>query len=191
MKDFEVKSLIKEIIVVEGKDDIAAVKKAVDAEIIAVHGFGLNKHSEELIRKAAAKRGVIILTDPDYAGEQIRKRILKIAPNAKHAYIMREEGNKNGNIGVENANEEAILKALQNAHATSENKRVEFTTKDLLENSLMGTDVSKKNREMVCSELSIGYCSARNLLNRLNNYGITREDFTRACEKIEDKNNGK
>ena len=34
--------LIKEVIVVEGRDDIAAVKKAVDAEMIAVGGFGIN-----------------------------------------------------------------------------------------------------------------------------------------------------
>ena len=34
--------MIKEVIVVEGKDDVAAVKKAVDAEMIAVGGFGIN-----------------------------------------------------------------------------------------------------------------------------------------------------
>ena len=33
---------IKEIIVVEGKDDISAVKKAVSAEVISVNGFGIN-----------------------------------------------------------------------------------------------------------------------------------------------------
>ena len=35
-------NLIKEVIVVEGRDDITAVKKAVDAEIIATSGFGIN-----------------------------------------------------------------------------------------------------------------------------------------------------
>ena len=33
------KPKIKEIIIVEGKDDIAAVKHAVDAHVIAVHGY--------------------------------------------------------------------------------------------------------------------------------------------------------
>ena len=32
--------MIKEVIVVEGRDDITAVKQAVDAEMIAVGGFG-------------------------------------------------------------------------------------------------------------------------------------------------------
>jgi len=34
--------VIKEIIVVEGKSDISAVKKAVDAEVISTSGLGIN-----------------------------------------------------------------------------------------------------------------------------------------------------
>ena len=48
--------LIKEVIVVEGKDDVAAVKKAVDAEMIDEGGFGINARviariKDELKRK--------------------------------------------------------------------------------------------------------------------------------------------
>ena len=35
--------MIKEVIVVEGRDDIAAVKRAVDAELIATSGLGLQR----------------------------------------------------------------------------------------------------------------------------------------------------
>ena len=35
--------MIKEIIVVEGRDDIQAVKNAVDAEVIATGGYGFDK----------------------------------------------------------------------------------------------------------------------------------------------------
>ncbi|MEG0134299.1 MAG: ribonuclease M5, partial [Clostridium sp.] len=34
--------MIKEVIVVEGRDDVTAVKRAVDAEVISVSGFGIN-----------------------------------------------------------------------------------------------------------------------------------------------------
>lgn len=37
---------VKEIIVVEGKDDISAVKKAVDAEVIQVNGHAIKKKIE-------------------------------------------------------------------------------------------------------------------------------------------------
>ena len=33
--------MIKEVIVVEGRDDVTAVKRAVDAELISVSGFGI------------------------------------------------------------------------------------------------------------------------------------------------------
>ena len=42
------KPQIKEIIVVEGRDDITAVKAAVDAEIVAVNGFSVGKNIEKV-----------------------------------------------------------------------------------------------------------------------------------------------
>ena len=67
--------MIKEVIVVEGKDDVSAVKKAVDAEVISVSGYGINKASMDKIKEASRRTGVIILTDPDHAGERIRRMI--------------------------------------------------------------------------------------------------------------------
>jgi ribonuclease M5 len=61
--------VIKEVIVVEGRDDIDAVKKAVDAELIATSGFGIRKETIERIKSAAARNGVIIFTDPDLQGK--------------------------------------------------------------------------------------------------------------------------
>lgn len=64
---------IKEIIVVEGRDDAAAVRRAIDADVIAIHGFGIDRETWTELELAYKKRGLIILTDPDHAGEQIRK----------------------------------------------------------------------------------------------------------------------
>ena len=66
--------LIKEVIVVEGKDDIAAVKKAVNEEMIATGVFGINDKVIARIKEAQKRKGVIVLTDPDFAGEKIRKK---------------------------------------------------------------------------------------------------------------------
>ena len=95
--------MIKEVIVVEGRDDITAVKKAVDAEIIATSGFGIYAKIIERIREAQKRKGVIVLTDPDFAGEKIRSIISKRVKGVKHAYIAQEDGLKDGDIGVENA----------------------------------------------------------------------------------------
>ena len=85
--------MIKEIIVVEGKDDISAVKRAVDAEIIATSGLGLTQETIDIIKKASENRGVIILTDPDFPGKKIRNIISSQIENCKHAFIPREKAN--------------------------------------------------------------------------------------------------
>ena len=44
--------MIKEVIVVEGRDDVTAVKRAVDAELISVSGFGINAKVRIKIKEA-------------------------------------------------------------------------------------------------------------------------------------------
>ncbi|NLB20839.1 MAG: ribonuclease M5 [Clostridium sp.] len=175
--------MIKEVIVVEGKDDICAVKKAVDAEVIAVNGYGINKATMDKIMEAEKRTGVIILTDPDFAGERIRRMISKRVPFAKHAYIMREDGNKEGNIGVENASPEVIVRALALAKAVEEERVIEFTQKDLSEFKLSGHSDSKRRRQIIGSKLGIGYGNSASFLSKLNSFKITREEFLQAIEE--------
>ena len=174
--------MIKEVIVVEGKDDISAVKKAVDAEVIAVNGYGINQDSMNKIREAAKRTGVIILTDPDHAGERIRRMIAKRVPEAKHAYIMREEGTKNGNVGVENADAESIIRALKNAKAVVEEKILLFSTRDMVYFKLSGAKDSKLRRQIMGKALGVGYGNTSSFLSRLNSFKITKEEFEKAIE---------
>ncbi len=178
--------MIKEIIVVEGKDDIAAVKSAVDAEVIATGGFGYDKKFIENLKRMSEKRGIIILTDPDYAGEKIRKDLTKHIKNCKHAFIKQGKALKKGNIGVENATKEDIQEAILKARPEILKKREEFTKKDLIDLGLVGGENSSKRRELLGELLGIGYCNAKQFLNRLNNFGITREELIRALERIEE-----
>ena len=181
-RNFEGDKMIKEVIVVEGKDDIAAVKKAVDAEVIAVNGYGINQDSMNKIREAAKRTGVIILTDPDHAGERIRRMIAKRVPDAKHAYIMREEGTKNGNVGVENADEESIIRALENAKAVVEEKILLFSTRDMVYFKLSGAKDSKLRRQIMGKVLGIGYGNSSSFLSRLNSFKVSKEEFEKAIE---------
>lgn len=178
-------TLIKEVIVVEGRDDVDAVKKALDAEIIAVGGFGINAKVIDRIKEAQKRKGVIVLTDPDFAGEKIRRIISKRVEGIKHAYISKEDGLKDGDIGVENACPEVILKALETAKITVEEKRNFFTMQDMFYFKLTNDSTSKVRRSMFGKILGIGYCNTAQMISRLNNYGITKEEFTDAIEKIE------
>lgn len=176
--------MIKEVIVVEGRDDITAVKRAVDAEVIAVGGFGINAKIIERIKEAHKRQGVIVLTDPDFAGEKIRKIISKRIPDVKHAYISKVEGLKDGDIGVENASPKAIVSALKEAKCEVKNKREAFTIGDMIYFGLSGKEDSKEKRQQLGKILRIGYGNANQFLTRLNNYGVTKEEFIKALEKI-------
>ncbi|WP_373899240.1 ribonuclease M5 [Haloimpatiens sp. FM7315] len=177
--------MIKEVIVVEGRDDITAVKKAVDAEVIAVGGFGINKKVIDKIKEAQKRKGVIVFTDPDFAGEKIRRIIIKRVPGVKHAYISREEGTKDDDIGVENASVESIRRALENAKCKLTEKREEFTSRDMIYFKLSGHNDSKERREMLGKELGIGYGNASQFLSRLNSFGITKEEFIKGIKRID------
>lgn len=176
--------MIKEVIVVEGRDDITAVKKAVDAEIIAVGGFGINAKVIDKIQEAQKRQGVIVFTDPDFAGEKIRKIITKRVKGVKHAYIAQEDGTKNGDIGVENASPEVILKALNNAKCKIKDKSYEFTMEDMIYFKLNGSNDSRQRRHKLGKELGIGYGNARQFLSRLNNFGISKEEFIDSLKKL-------
>ncbi|MGA3882460.1 toprim domain-containing protein, partial [Bacillus pumilus] len=63
---------INEIIVVEGRDDNARLKMAVDADTIETNGSAIGDTVIQKVRLAQETRGVIILTDPNLHGEKIR-----------------------------------------------------------------------------------------------------------------------
>ena len=177
--------MIKEIIVVEGRDDVTAVKRAVDAELITTGGFGFPKGVMDRIKSAQKRRGVIIFTDPDFAGEKIRKKIAQAVPGCKHAFLPREEAKKDGDIGIENASPESIRRALEKVRTESIEKRNEFAQVDLIRNNLIGNEDASYRRDKIGQILGIGYGNAKQFLSRLNNYGVTREEFIEAVKSID------
>ena len=179
--------MIKEVIVVEGKDDITAVKAALDAEVIATGGFFYGKKLIDTLKNIGDKRGIIIFTDPDYAGEQIRRDLSKEIKNCKHAFLPQGKALKKGDIGVENANKEDIIEAISKARPITIKESREFTKIELLQLGLTSGENSKSKREKLGEILGIGYSNSKQFLNRLNNFGVTREEFEKALERIVDK----
>ncbi|MCG8540649.1 MAG: ribonuclease M5 [Clostridia bacterium] len=176
--------MIKEVIVVEGRDDVNAVKRAVDAEIIITHGFGITKDTLKRIKFANERKGIIIFTDPDFAGESIRKTIAREIKGCKHAFLPREKAIKDGDIGIENATPDSIREALSKVRSQVSQRREEFKKIDLIINDLEGSYNASKRRDVLGRILGIGYGNSKQFLNRLNNYGVTREEFENALKKL-------
>lgn len=176
--------ILKEVIVVEGRDDTAAIKRALDADTIETHGFGINRATWELIEKAYNERGIIIFTDPDFSGNEIRRKLKEKFPDAKEAFLTKADATKSGDIGIENAEPKAILTALSKVKVTYREKRSEFTASELARDGLGGGTGSKKRREDMGKILGIGYGNTAAFADRLNRYGITREEYNEALRTI-------
>ena len=180
---------IKEIIVVEGRDDTAAIKRSVDALTIETHGYGIRQETWDLIARAYETNGIIVFTDPDHAGEQIRRRIMERFPDAGEAFLDRASAEKDGDIGIENAAPESIRQALAKAHRAKADEAAEFTAEDLFRFGLIGADDSAERRKYIGKALGIGYANGKTFMARLNRFGITREQVDELTRIFNDKRN--
>ena len=176
---------INEIIVVEGRDDVTAIKRVVDAHIIALNGFSaLSKKTINKIVELSKDNDLILFTDPDFAGKKIRNTLKRYIPNIKHAFVSQKDAIKNDNIGVENASDEVILEALKNIITANQNVEDRFNISDLIDNGFVSGSNAKERRVMLGDILKIGYYNAKQLLKALNSFNISREEFEKAVKKM-------
>ena len=177
--------MIKEVLVVEGKMDVVAIDKAVEADCIITEGFNLKPQALDSIAKAYQKRGMIFMTDQDSEGERIRRFLTKRFPEAKHAFIPKEDATANNDIGIEQASPEAIRTALAKVRTMDWEPTNNFTGADLLRAGISGSPAASEKRAKLGAVLGIGYANAKTFLQRLNHYGITRQEFQQAVAELE------
>lgn len=114
---------VNEVVLVEGKYDKIKLDSLLDATIVTTDGFGIFKEKEKvaLLRRLAAERRLIVVTDSDGAGLVIRNYITSILPKSQvsHLYIPQIKGkerrkatpSKEGTLGVEGM-EADLLRSL-------------------------------------------------------------------------------
>ena len=181
--------MIKEVLVVEGKMDVVAIDKAVEADCIMTEGFNLKSQALKNIEQAYKKRGIIIMTDPDMAGERIRTYLTRRFPEAKHAFVPVDEATDHDDIGIEQAKPEAIRKALAKVRTLEWEPTNLFTGADLIMNDLSGAADASQRRARLGAALGLGFANAKTFLKRLNHYGITREEFDAAVAMLAQEEN--
>lgn len=178
---------VRQAIVVEGKHDVIRVHSAVEAVVVPTDGFRLFKDTEKvaLLRRLAATRGLILLTDSDTAGGVIRNHLCGCIPADQllQAYIPPRPGkerrkaapSKEGLLGVEGMDAATILAALERAGAIFEDEdaapreSLGLTKVDLMEWGLTGHPDSAARRRRLLEALELpGYLSANRLLEVLN-----------------------
>ena len=178
---------IQEAVVVEGRYDKNTLSQIVDTLILETNGFGIFHDPERmaLLRRAAERRGLIVLTDSDGAGFVIRNRIKGAVPKelVKHAYIpdvygkekRKRKPGKEGKLGVEGMPPQVIEQVLRRAGATflgeaaqGENERP-VTKADLYAAGLTGGEGSAQHRLELLKRLQLPeHMSTNALLAVLN-----------------------
>ena len=184
---------IKEVIVVEGKDDTKRVKMAVNADTFETNGSALNQAGLSQLKKLQESRGLIVFTDPDFNGERLRKMISQAVPGVKHAFIRRDQGiptEAHGSLGVEHASPATIRKALAEVYTEEPTAPVEITRADLQTAKLMGGQAARQRRERLGQILGIGYGNAKQLLVRLNLFRISKASFQAAVAQLNAEGEG-
>ena len=176
--------MIKEIIVVEGKDDTTAIKRAVEADTIETNGSAIGKDVLQRIKLANERRGIIIFTDPDHAGERIRKIVASHAPGCKHAFLPQELAYYKGDIGIENASPEAIREALANLKTETEHITGEIMWEDLIAAGLIAHSDAANRRLELGKLLGIGYANGKQFYKRCSSFQITKREFNAAVKQL-------
>ena len=177
---------LKETIVVEGKYDLMKLKAFISSPIITTEGFRIfaDKEKQFLIREIAAKNGLVLMTDPDRAGQVIRSFLRGIADKSKvkQCYVPLIKGvekrksapSKEGLLGVEGLSEETLTEALRKCGASilgeeKPEEKQEITKMDLYEMGLSGRANSAKLREKLLEELGLPtYLSTGAMLCAIN-----------------------
>lgn len=192
---------VKEAVIVEGKYDKIKLSSIIDGLIIETHGFQIFKDKEQmaLLRKLAAERGLLILTDSDGAGFVIRNYLTGCIPKnqVKHAYIpdlfgkekRKEKPSKEGKLGVEGVPAHVIRQALEKAGVCCtgepEEKGLPITKADLFAAGLSGGAGSAEKRRLLQKELSLPERLSPNGLLQILNATMTREEFLAKMEKLD------
>lgn len=184
---------IKEAILVEGRYDKNALSQTVDALILESGGFGIfnDKEKQALLRRVAARRGLIVLTDSDGAGFVIRNFVKGCVDPAlvKHAYIPDIPGkerrksapSKEGKLGVEGMPPETLLDALLRAGATVDGETAPsaggITKADFYAAGLSGKENSRARRAALQRALELPQRLTADGLLQVLNALMDREEF--------------
>ncbi len=187
---------IKEAIVVEGNYDKIKLSRLVDTTIIVTDGFMIfkNKDIMKMISALADKCGVVVFTDSDRAGFQIRNHIKNVlhGKNVKHAYIpdikgkekRKDKPSKEGFLGVEGISDEIILNALKDCITPADQSDAKKISKsDLCLLGLSGGADSHQKRSSLLKRIGLPQRLSANAMLDVINTLYSYEEFADICKK--------
>lgn len=188
-------------ILVEGKYDKIKLDSLISGRVIPLGGFSLFNRRDRIafLRKIAEGGGVIVLTDSDGGGRQIRSFLSECLPKEKvfHLYIPAVEGKekrkrvagKAGLLGVEGTDKDTLLSLLRPFFGEGKKETgLTLTKADLYSDGLLGGEGSARKREKLCRALSLPPDLSPNALLGALSLACTEEEYRRALSSIQEEN---
>ena len=190
-------------ILVEGKYDKSTILSMFSANVVTTGGFSVfnSKEKRLLIKRLAESGGIIILTDSDAGGRQIRSFVSGILPKEKifNLYIPKVEGkekrkrqaSKEGLLGVEGMSREVLTRVLDpfiDKGACEEKGKDldhrEVTKLDFFTDGLSGSDNSKEKRIRLAEALLLPPDMSANALIEAINLVSSYEEYKSAVAAL-------
>ena len=168
---------ISNVIVVEGKDDEAFLSSFIDAIYVKTNGYQIPKEEIDFLNNPRNQKPIIILTDSDEAGKQIRERINKLVNKGLNVEVDIVKCNKKNKHGVAECEREEVINALKE-HIDNIILKETITNTDIV-----SLDIGKSKREIICDELKLGLCNNKTFVKRLNYLGYTKEELKKYGNK--------
>ncbi len=165
---------IKEVIVVEGNHDKARILEVFPkADVMITNGYEVPRETITMLKRLNQTRGLILMLDPDGAGERIRRHIVDEVGACKHVFIKKHLSHDKvkNKIGIEHVDKDLIYKALS-SNVREANMQANFSVKDMVRYGLNGGHLAKQKRRLAAEYLNIGESNAKAFLHKLNMFGI-------------------
>ena len=176
------------VIVVEGKSDVSFLETFIEADFVITNGSEISKETIRYLKSLKEKRDIIVLTDPDFPGLQIRNKIEEQIPGVLHAYVRKEVSIKHHKVGIAESEVEEVINALKNAFSLS-NKEIEtdLSFNDLYVLGFVGKENSDELRKKAATYFKLGYASsAKTFYKQLKALGIKKEKLIKWKENKDD-----
>lgn len=180
--------MINQVIIVEGRDDTRRLREVFgEIDTIETQGSAVPETILAQIETIAQTREIVILTDPDFNGERIRRKVLEVVPEAKQAFLPRSQARPNGkgSLGVEHASAEDLRACLKNILSTDTTEVDLIPREVLMYFGLIAGPEAKHRRELLGDRLHIGYANGKQLAAKLQMFQITLSELKAAMAEIE------
>ena len=165
------KKFIPGVIVVEGHHDVSKLSSLYESVFVVTNGYDIPEREINFLKALNKDTQIIVLTDLDVAGGEIRAKLNSIIPNAINIEIEAPKSSKKKGVA------ECALIDIEKALDKYVGVKKEQLQIDLYKLGIIGQENSKEIRNYLSNKFNLGLVNKNNMIARLNLLGISEEEL--------------